>query len=101
LSALLTMLATPRRTGELPFHVESYGRGRVCGGDSAKGDLALLGAEGEPVLTVAAAGPAWPGWRLKFLAQINIDTTLLQRIFSCHSAMHSNGLKSEHQRFEQ
>ncbi|KAM0881409.1 hypothetical protein ACQ4PT_032972 [Festuca glaucescens] len=58
--------AYDHRTGELAFRVETYGRGGVCGGGAAAGDLALLGAEGEPVLTVRRRRPSlhhrWDGF---------------------------------------
>lgn len=58
--------AYDHRTGALAFRVETYGRGGVCGGGAAKGDLALLGAEGEPVLTVRRRRPSlhnrWDGF---------------------------------------
>ncbi|BAF17920.1 protein LURP-one-related 5 [Oryza sativa Japonica Group] len=53
-------------TGTLAFRVETYGRGGVCGGGAAAGDLALLGPEGEPVLTVRRRRPSlhhrWDGF---------------------------------------
>lgn len=53
-------------TGELAFRVETYGRGGVCGGGAAAGDLALLGPQGEPVLTVRRHRPSlhhrWDGF---------------------------------------
>ncbi|KAK3138330.1 hypothetical protein QOZ80_5AG0367430 [Eleusine coracana subsp. coracana] len=58
--------AYDHRTGELAFRVETYGRHGVCGGGSAAGDLALLGPEGEPVLTVRRRRPSlhhrWDGF---------------------------------------
>ncbi|GJM89006.1 hypothetical protein PR202_ga05599 [Eleusine coracana subsp. coracana] len=58
--------AYDHRTGELTFRVETYGRHGVCGGGSAAGDLALLGPEGEPVLTVRRRRPSlhhrWDGF---------------------------------------
>lgn len=58
--------AYDHRTGALAFRVETYGRGGVCGGGAAAGDLALLGAEGEPVLTVRRRRPSlhnrWDGF---------------------------------------
>ncbi|XP_047045464.1 protein LURP-one-related 5-like [Lolium rigidum] len=58
--------AYDHRTGELAFRVETYGRGGVCGGAAAAGDLALLGAAGEPVLTVRRRRPSlhhrWDGF---------------------------------------
>lgn len=58
--------AYDHRTGELAFRVETYGRGGVCGGAAAAGDLALLGAQGEPVLTVRRRRPSlhhrWDGF---------------------------------------
>jgi hypothetical protein len=58
--------AYDHRTGALAFRVETYGRGGVCGGGTAAGDLALLGAEGEPVLTVRRRRPSlhhrWDGF---------------------------------------
>lgn len=53
--------AYDHRTGDLAFRVETYGRGGVCGGGAAAGDLALLGAEGEPVLTVRRRRPSLHG----------------------------------------
>ncbi|OEL25398.1 hypothetical protein BAE44_0013579 [Dichanthelium oligosanthes] len=53
-------------TGALAFRVETYGRGGVCGGGAVAGDLALLGAEGETVLTVRRRRPSlhnrWDGF---------------------------------------
>ncbi|WVZ99177.1 hypothetical protein U9M48_044510 [Paspalum notatum var. saurae] len=58
--------AYDHRTGALAFRVETYGRGGVCGGGAAAGDLALLGAEGDPVLTVRRRRPSlhnrWEGF---------------------------------------
>ncbi|CAN6354723.1 unnamed protein product [Urochloa humidicola] len=58
--------AYDHRTGALAFRVETYGRGGVCGGGAAAGDLALLDAEGEPVLTVRRRRPSlhnrWDGF---------------------------------------
>ncbi|XP_062231840.1 protein LURP-one-related 5-like [Phragmites australis] len=58
--------AYDHRTGALAFRVETYGRGGVCGGGAAAGDLALLGAEGAPVLTVRRRRPSlhhrWDGF---------------------------------------
>ncbi|KAL6618958.1 hypothetical protein ACP70R_034097 [Stipagrostis hirtigluma subsp. patula] len=58
--------AYDHRTGALAFRVETYGRGGVCGGGAAAGDLALLGPEGEPVLTVRRRRPSlhhrWDGF---------------------------------------
>jgi uncharacterized protein YxjI len=58
--------AYDHRTGALAFRVETYGRGGVCGGGAAAGDLALLDAEGEPVLTVRRHRPSlhnrWDGF---------------------------------------
>lgn len=58
--------AYDHRTGALAFRVETYGRGGVCGGGAAAGDLALLGAGGEPVLTVRRRRPSlhnrWEGF---------------------------------------
>ncbi|KAJ1263591.1 hypothetical protein BS78_09G197500 [Paspalum vaginatum] len=58
--------AYDHRTGALAFRVETYGRGGACGGGAAAGDLALLDAEGEPVLTVRRRRPSlhnrWEGF---------------------------------------
>ncbi|KAG8068079.1 hypothetical protein GUJ93_ZPchr0005g15116 [Zizania palustris] len=58
--------AYDHRTGDLAFHVETYGRGGMCGGGAAAGDLALLGPAGEPVLTVRRRRPSlhhrWDGF---------------------------------------
>ena len=58
--------AYDHRTGALAFRVETYGRGGACGGGAAAGDLALLDAEGEPVLTVRRRRPSlhnrWDGF---------------------------------------
>ncbi|KAK8457451.1 hypothetical protein SEVIR_3G188750v4 [Setaria viridis] len=58
--------AYDHRTGALAFRVETYGRGGECGGGAAAGDLALLDAEGEPVLTVRRHRPSlhnrWDGF---------------------------------------
>lgn len=58
--------AYDHRTGALAFRVETYGRGGACGGGAARGDLALLGAQGEPVLTVRRRRPSlhnrWDGF---------------------------------------
>uniref|UniRef100_A0ACD5TFB0 Uncharacterized protein n=1 Tax=Avena sativa TaxID=4498 RepID=A0ACD5TFB0_AVESA len=58
--------AYDHRTGDLAFRVETYGRGGVCGGGAAAGDLALLGARGQPVLTVRRRRPSlhsrWDGF---------------------------------------
>uniref|UniRef100_A0ACD5T8P7 Uncharacterized protein n=1 Tax=Avena sativa TaxID=4498 RepID=A0ACD5T8P7_AVESA len=58
--------AYDHRTGDLAFRVETYGRGGVCGGGAAAGDLALLGAQGQPVLTVRRRRPSlhsrWDGF---------------------------------------
>jgi uncharacterized protein YxjI len=58
--------AYDHRTGRVAFRVETYGRGGVCGGGAAMGDLALLGPEGEPVLTVRRRRPSlhhrWDGY---------------------------------------
>ncbi|KAL6841518.1 hypothetical protein ACP4OV_028661 [Aristida adscensionis] len=58
--------AYDHRTGALAFRVETYGRGGVCGGGAAAGDLALLGPGGEPVLTVRRRRPSlhhrWDGY---------------------------------------
>uniref|UniRef100_A0A0D9WIG8 Uncharacterized protein n=1 Tax=Leersia perrieri TaxID=77586 RepID=A0A0D9WIG8_9ORYZ len=58
--------AYDHRNGKLAFRVETYGRGGVCGGGAAAGDLALLGPEGEPVLTVRRRRPSlhhrWDGF---------------------------------------
>jgi uncharacterized protein YxjI len=58
--------AYDHRNGALAFRVETYGRGGACGGGAARGDLALLGARGEPVLTVRRRRPSlhnrWEGF---------------------------------------
>lgn len=58
--------AYDHRTGALAFRVETYGRGGVCGGGAAAGDLALLGPAGEPVLTIRRRRPSlhhrWDGF---------------------------------------
>lgn len=58
--------AYDHRTGALAFRVETYGRGGACGGGAAAGDLALLGAAGDPVLTVRRRRPSlhhrWDGF---------------------------------------
>ncbi|KAF0925268.1 hypothetical protein E2562_015976 [Oryza meyeriana var. granulata] len=58
--------AYDHRTGKLAFRVETYGRGGMCGGGAAAGDLALLGPEGETVLTVRRRRPSlhhrWDGF---------------------------------------
>ncbi|VAH20979.1 unnamed protein product [Triticum turgidum subsp. durum] len=58
--------AYDHRTGELAFRLETYGRGGACGGGAAAGDLALLGAAGDPVLTVRRRRPSlhhrWDGF---------------------------------------
>ncbi|XP_044980116.1 protein LURP-one-related 5-like [Hordeum vulgare subsp. vulgare] len=58
--------AYDHRTGDLAFRVETYGRGGACGGGAAAGDLALLGAAGDPVLTVRRRRPSlhhrWDGF---------------------------------------
>ncbi|CAM0954675.1 unnamed protein product [Alopecurus aequalis] len=58
--------AYDHRTGALAFRVETYGRGGACGGGAAAGDLALLDAEGDPVLTVRRRRPSlhsrWDGF---------------------------------------
>ncbi|XP_037421504.1 protein LURP-one-related 5-like [Triticum urartu] len=58
--------AYDHRTGALAFRLETYGRGGACGGGAAAGDLALLGAAGDPVLTVRRRRPSlhhrWDGF---------------------------------------
>ena len=58
--------AYDHRTGALAFRVETYGRGGACGGGAAAGDLALLDAEGDPVLAVRRRRPSlhsrWDGF---------------------------------------
>ena len=53
--------AYDHRTGALAFRVETYGRGGACGGGAAAGDLALLDAEGDPVLAVRRRRPSQIG----------------------------------------